>query len=527
VARAAAVAQLLHTGFCERLDASLAQLALVSVWIVFFAWAFLPQKLLLVLTFPLLLAGLVVVGADLLFGVDLIELVTVWHTFHLGEVIAAVQPYVWTIAVAIFAIAALAALLWSPPDSPTRPAVRIGLVIFGLLLAIALPSASWRGAWPVALAGAVVEGSLGNAGIELPDRPNVRASPRNRFDNWQAKRESPPLTPETYVFVIGESVRADRLPACGGRPQITAAPREAIVFCDVISGSSSTHTSVPLLVSRDLPGHNERVPHDATFLKAFEAAGFETFWFGVQERSIAWPDARNQVYESVPQLDRTALLPLLDQALAKPSQRKIIVLHAYNVHAPYRERYKPENAPFAVDPAKATGGVPERASIDQWWNDYDNAVDETMRLLEDVTARLQSQTGAAVVMFTPDHAENLLDDARGLRFHALKMPTIWDTSVPGVIWANATWRDANPEKWKTLEANRVAPLMHMDFVPTLLGAANVRYRETRSQPVDLTAGPVPPRTRFTQVRAGETVNVDQLRAQAECNRPGTTKIPGC
>src|SRR5690606_30603326 len=100
---------------------------------------------------------------------------------------------------------------------------------------------------------------------------------------------------------------------------------------------------------RDQPGLRERVPHDASVLKAFEAVGFETFWFGVQERSIAWPDAMNQVFEPTPRLDRDALLPLLDAALARPAARKLIVLHAYNAHAPYSDRYRAELAPFRTE----------------------------------------------------------------------------------------------------------------------------------------------------------------------------------
>jgi len=109
----------------------------------------------------------------------------------------------------------------------------------------------------------------------------------------------------------------------------------------------------------------------------------------------------------------------------------------------------------------------------------------------------------------------MLDDARGLTDHALKVPTLWDTHVPLVLWANESWRSAHPMQWQSLEDNRGAALMHMDVAPTLLGAAGIAYAEPRREPVDLTAKPVPPRERFTQVRAGQTMTWQALRQEAQ------------
>jgi glucan phosphoethanolaminetransferase (alkaline phosphatase superfamily) len=343
----------------------------------------------------------------------------------------------------------------------------------------------------------------------------MRASPRPRAADWHAQRPGPVPERETYVFVIGESVRSDRVPGCGGRPEVMSPPPSALLYCDVLAGASGTHASVPLLISRDLPGGRVRVPRDATFQKAFEAVGFETFWLGVQERAIAWPDAGNVALDIVPGMDRERLLPFLQQALARRDPRKMIVLHAYNAHSPYIDRYDPAVAPFRVDAALARTGSPRRETLPQWWNNYDNAVDESMRFLRQVTAQLQSQPGEAFLVFTPDHAENMLDDGRGLLAHALARPTLWDTRVPAIVWANEAWRRAHPARWRMLAANVKSPLMHMDMVPTLLGASGIQYAEPRTLPVDLGAHVVPPRVRFTQLRPGQTVTLDTLAAEAQ------------
>lgn len=486
------------------------QLVAVSAWMAALFWVALPRRLFLVATFPLLWAGIAVVVADVARSANLLELLAVWYTFRPGEVAIALGPYVPALAGVGAGLLAMLVILWPQapraPHSPHRRAWLAAVLAAGAALAFALPARSWRDAWPAALAGAALEGQAGDAGVALPALADVRTSPRNRFETWGAQRPAAPPPPETYVLVIGESVRSDRIPGCGGRPQVTAPPAGALLFCDVLAGSSSTHTSVPLLVSRALPGSRERVPRDASVLKAFEAVGFETFWFAVQERAIAWPDARNQAYDPTPRLDRDALLPLLDAALARSEPRKLIVLHAYGAHAAYGERYRAATAPFRVEGPARSG--------EALWNDYDNAVDESMRFLAEVAARLAAQPGETFLVFTPDHGENLFDDARRLQHHALKLPTLWDTQVPAVVWAGRGWQAAHPQKWKMLEANQRGALMHMDVVPTLLGAAGIRYQEPRGEPVDLTARVAPARPRFTQVRAGETMSLETLRAQA-------------
>ncbi|HMC15841.1 MAG TPA: phosphoethanolamine transferase, partial [Albitalea sp.] len=442
------------------------------------------------------------------------DLLAVFYTFKSTEVIDAVRPYIGMISIMSLVLLVPLGLLWRG-DIP-RPSHRIQLTVIlaGLALAVSLPNHVWLNAWPIALVPAALAAQSSGVGIELPPTANIRMSPRDRYQSWKASREEKPSDAETYVLIIGESVRSDRINGCGGRAQITAPPAGSLVYCDVLSGASSTHASVPLLVSRELPGHMDRVSHDTTFLNAFEAAGFETFWLSVQERSIAWPDARNQFYDLSDHLDRDTLLPLLDQALAKAAPRKLIVLHAYNSHAPYTERYQEATAPLSVDKKLVESKLPTKAAIGMWWNAYDNSIDESMRLLDEVVSRLRAQNGHAFFVFTSDHEENMLDDRRNLVQHALKFPTLWDTRVPAIVWANTAWRRSNPERWRALVLNQCMPLMHMDFVPTILGAARIKYEEGRNLPIDLTLRLANSRKRITQVRSGESVTSDILDQEA-------------
>lgn len=498
----------------NRWEATAWQIAAAGCWYLAVAWLALPHRAFLILTLPLVFAGAVVSAADWMDSANLLELIAVAYTFRPEEVEATLQARALAVAALALVLGVLLAAAWRLPPAPGRNRWTLAAVtLWGAGMALGFPDAAWRQAWPSNLAGAVLDGMAGDVGIGLPNLERIRSSPRDRFQDWGARRAGSPAEREVYLLVVGESVRSDRVPGCGGRAGVTPPPAGALTFCDVLAGSSATHSSVPLLISRGLPGWRERVPADASFVKAFEAAGFETFWLAVQERSIAWPDATHQAYEPTPRTDRQALLPLLDAALAKPSARKLIVLHAYNAHAPYHERYDTSTAPFAADVARLRGS-PSRSDLPVWWNAYDNAIDESMRFLRAVTARLGALDAQVFLAYTPDHGENMLDDARGLTLHALKRPTIWDTQVPLVVWSNPAWRGAHTERWAQLMGNQDAALMHMDVVPTLLGAAGIQYDEPRTLPVDLTRRKAPVRARFTQLRPGETVAFETLLREA-------------
>jgi glucan phosphoethanolaminetransferase (alkaline phosphatase superfamily) len=189
--------------------------------------------------------------------------------------------------------------------------------------------------------------------------------------------------------------------------------------------------------------------------------------------------------------------------MERPEPHKALVVHSYGAHQPYRERYVAATAPFAVDGKSIPpGSLPTRSSIHEWWDDYDDAVDESFRFLAAVVARAEREPGEVFIVFTPDHGENLLDDSRGLTGHALKAPTWWDTHVPMIVWANEAWRNRHADRWAALQGNRAAAVMHMDVAATLLGAAGIDYTKHAAAAADLGAGPLGARARTAGVRPG-------------------------
>lgn len=486
------------------------QLSTVTAWLIAVTLVFVPWNVFIVVTLPIVIVGTMIVGADLWRNVNLLELLAVLDTFSQDDINSALAPYANHILALITLSLLMAVLLWNRCTITISEKYSYSLVGVGVILIFIYPPMMLARSWPINILSSFVASNTKDLAYVSSLFPNANTSPRPPTSTWNAHRAVAVDAPETYVLVIGESIRADRLRECGGRQKMHSSPEDSLVFCNVVSGSSSTHTSVPLLISREMPGISVRVPHDATFLEAFNSVGFDTYWLAVQSKSITWPDATHEEYLINNMMDREILLPKLDSVLSLNQSKKMIVLHAINAHSPYASRYRQNTAPFSVD-RSAMGMLPSQHAIGDWWNDYDNAVDESVRFVSALIDRLRSEPGNVFFVFTPDHGENMLDDKRALVEHALTFPTKYDTHVPMVIWANSAWRDAKPDKWQQLTSNIDKPLMHIDVVPTLLGAADIQYDEPRARPVDLTSSTIEPkRQRTVQQRLGVAVSYDDL-----------------
>jgi glucan phosphoethanolaminetransferase (alkaline phosphatase superfamily) len=338
------------TSATEPWDIDSRTLFALSCWLVVGARLVLPARWFFPASLPVLLLGVVCMGADFLRHVNLLDLALQWHTFSLAEVAATMGPYAVPIGVAAIALLPMCWICARAPE--TRRYVRwilAGFVAITAVLALVLPRVAWVRAWPLDAALVTLSAVTDSRSLLATPQPALSSvDPRDPRASWHARPTSTAAR-QTVVFIVGESVRADYLPECHGPERVRSAGEDALVACDVTSGSDATHTSVPLLVSREMPGHSLRVSTDATFQHALSEAGFETHWIGDQGNSLAWPDARFQAYPDAGHSDVVALMQPLAAALSRPAPRKAIVLHAYNAHDPYCYRFDPASAPYLVD----------------------------------------------------------------------------------------------------------------------------------------------------------------------------------
>ena len=487
-------------------------LLVLTCWLVLAARLALPARWFFPLSLPVALAGVLVMGGHELRHVDLLELGLQWRTFKAEEVQAALQPYAGPAALALLV---LGAWCWACAcAADPRRAVWAGLagvVLSALVAAPVLPQAAWARAWPSNAFFVLITATSHTPPLVAAMRPIASVDPRDPNASWHARTTSTARR-QTLVFIIGESVRADFLRECHGPDRVHPLDGAALVACDVTAGADATHTSVPLLVSRDMPGQPYRVSHDATFERAFKEAGFETHWIADQDRGLAWPDATFQAFRELAHSDADTLDPLLAAALARPARRKAIVLHTYGSHMPYCRRYDRATAPYEVDcETLQHSREPDAPHLRLA---YANAVDASVRYIDGVIDTLRRQAGEVFLLYTPDHGDNLFDGPDELLGHALVNPSRWDVQVPAIFWANDEWRTRHPRQWANLQAQAAAPLMHADMVPTFLAAAGVAYDEPRKQAIDLLDAQVPPRRRIVMKALGVTTDWDTLVREA-------------
>ena len=502
-------------------DLNVRALFIVSCWLVVGARMLYPRRGFFLVTLPIALLGLLCMGADFLRTVDLLELLLQWRTFPPDETASAIRPYIGLVAAGFAVVGALCWAAWRTGSSrSTGRLAQLGVLAGTIALGCAVPAATWVRSWPidgVLVVASAVADSHALSQYLFPGTSSV--DPRDPKATWNASRVPGAATTETVVFIIGETVRNDFLKECHGPDRVRAVAAGSLVACDVTSGADSTAASVPLIVSREMPGHPVRVSSDATFARALKEAGFETHWFGVQGSSVAWADADDQRFPIAAGTDAALLMPPLASALASPARLKAIVLHASNAHDPYSKRYDPATAPYQVP--THLGEALTKTNMQDVRLTYANAVDASVGFINGVIRQLEQHPEPAFLIFSPDHGENLLDDNRELWGHELRHPTRWDTHVPAIFWANEAWRATHVAQWANLKSQIEAPLMHIDLVPTLLDAAGIRYADRRAMRVDLLAQTVPARRRVVQEALGSTIEWETLVNEARAAGPLT------
>lgn len=482
----------------------------LSCWLVVAPRVLLPARWFFPLSLPVAFIGTLCMGADFLLHADLLDLGTQWRSFTSRDVQSVMRPHAPAIATGL---ALLTGWCWACTRVPERSRVDIRLlastVIVTTVASCVVPGVAWIRAWPLnaALVGTAAATNSGSLLAKL--QPALATTnPRDPQASWHAHAKYTAAR-QTVVLIVGESVRADYLHECNGPDRVRTVSEGALIACDVTSGSDATHTSVPLLISRDMPGVLYRVSTDATFLRALQESGFETHWISDQGGTIAWPDAQFQSFPEYNTSDDAAMGPLLAETLARPATRKAIVLHPTNAHEGYCDRFDHSKAPYPVDcdHLRRSTGLADAPALRLA---YADAIDSTIGYINGVIEALRHEPGETFLLFTPDHGENLYDDSRHLYEHALRTPTRWDTHVPAIFWANDAWRRAHAKQWANLQAQVAQPLMHADMVPTLLAAAGVEYDDSRPLATDLLDVRLPPRQRTIQRALGAVVDWDTL-----------------
>lgn len=314
---------------------------------------------------------------------------------------------------------------------------------------------------------------------------------------------TPPLAspmPQIHVLVIGETARRDRWQLFGAArettPRLAELADELVVFRDAVSAASATRESIPLMLTAR-PAHAPlRYTPEPSIVTAMKQAGYSTAWLSNQGASgyhetpvtVMAREADHAVfinrvdYRSSAPFDGE-LLPHLAQALARPADRKFIVLHTLGSHLHYAKRYPAEFEVFR--PALAPDAPPDIRSSDPRHrqllvNAYDNSVRYTDHVLRELIDLVRATGLEATVTYVPDHGETLFDGSCGMAGHGFA--SYANYRVPMLMWASPAWRARHGPAWDALRLNATKPVSTLALFPTMTAMAGFSVRKPHAHP---------------------------------------------
>lgn len=233
---------------------------------------------------------------------------------------------------------------------------------------------------------------------------------------------------DTYVLIVGESVRVDNMSLYGytrsTTPQVEAQRKQIKLFNQAISGAPYTALSVPLSLTADSVLSHDIHNYPDNIINMANQAGFQTFWLSSQSAfrqngtavtSIAMRAMKTVYVRGFDEL----LLPHLSQALQQNTQqKKLIVLHLNGSHEP------------------ACSAYPQSSAVFQPQDDqdacYDNSIHYTDSLLGQVFELLKDRR--ASVMYFADHGLERDPTKKNVYFHGGREASQQAYHVPMFIW---------------------------------------------------------------------------------------------
>ncbi|EPU8109720.1 sulfatase-like hydrolase/transferase [Escherichia coli] len=233
---------------------------------------------------------------------------------------------------------------------------------------------------------------------------------------------------DTYVLIVGESVRVDNMSLYGytrsTTPQVEAQRKQIKLFNQTISGAPYTALSVPLSLTADSVLSHDIHNYPDNIINMANQAGFQTFWLSSQSAfrqngtavtSIAMRAMETVYVRGFDEL----LLPHLSQALQQNTQqKKLIVLHLNGSHEP------------------ACSAYPQSSAVFQPQDDqdacYDNSIHYTDSLLGQVFELLKDRR--ASVMYFADHGLERDPTKKNVYFHGGREASQQAYHVPMFIW---------------------------------------------------------------------------------------------
>lgn len=310
---------------------------------------------------------------------------------------------------------------------------------------------------------------------------------------------------KTIVLIIGESYNRNHSALYGystpNTPRQTKLRRkgELVTFTDVVSPWNLTSFVFKHLFSLYTVGDKGEWCDYPLFPEVFRRAGYHVTFMTNQ----FLPQAKEAVYDfsggfflndetlSKAQFDtRNKTLYRFDNGLLCEYEKlkdegkdkpQLIIFHLKGQHVDYRSRSPKVQKKFNRDyysEKRSELSAKERDIL----SEYDNAVLYNDSIVTAIIDKFRRQD--AVVVYVPDHGEEVYDDAHFYgRMHSTEVTARLahaEFEIPMWIWASREYKKLHPDLWNAIRRYRKRPYM-TDALPHLLlylaGISSPHYRE--------------------------------------------------
>lgn len=254
--------------------------------------------------------------------------------------------------------------------------------------------------------------------------------------------------PIVFVLIIGESVRANHIPAGGYErdtlPQI-GKNGNITFFRNMFSYGTSTYVSVEGIMGA-LTVEKEK-PHFSSFLSILKKHGFHNLWVSENTCYIVHNQYFNQLFGTGVKraLEFHAAMDdvssgILDAIAGENSPKQFVAVENGTGHYPYM--HDPKYSPFQPGNI-AWGNQAARASVtkEQLINDYDNCIVCVDALVQHLIEGLKDRN--AVILYCSDHGQKLGEN--GYFIHGGSPEDMDLRRVASWIWYSDEYIRNNPE----------------------------------------------------------------------------------
>jgi glucan phosphoethanolaminetransferase (alkaline phosphatase superfamily) len=347
----------------------------------------------------------------------------------------------------------------------------------------AVPLAKLQAIFPIGRLVSMGEYYRENAFLEYAGESKARFRYNARQTDIPAKRQ-------IYVFVIGETARADHFPLNGatrGQLSFLSGVENVIPLTNIVSQWTYTTLAVPAMLVPALPRSNGRREHAKSLVSAFREAGFKTYWIsnqqaiGVGETAISHiaREADEAVFLNLSMrvmrrqgLYDEHLLAPMETFLRRKEPKQFFVLHLLGAHDAYEKRYPPEFDFFK--PSLLSLSDPDhhdRSNKREAVNSYDNAIRYTDFVLAKLIDAVSKENAVAALIYSADHGETLFDGACHRSGHGSSGKQ--EFPVAAMAWVSNEYKQQWPARFMQLRAHASKPITTENLLPTALDLAAI------------------------------------------------------